>query len=146
MSRTIGNPHGWPDYTWPMVWVLQDAELWPIEQWVAHQGQEKLWFVEVGVAGGASQVVNVYTVPAGKKLYVTRCWCSQEQLTHFVFGYDSPMTYWFRGTVGQYVPLLLPFAPPATLAAGHILAIGFLNLGVPAMTARATITAFELDV
>lgn len=146
MPRTIGNPHGWPDYTWPMVWVLQDAELWPIEQWVAHQGQHKLWYIAVSVPGSGYGYVDVYTVPAGKKLYLIRYWASLGGLADHIIYYNPPTVILFDGVIQQNTPMLLPLAPPIVLSAGKTLSVGYTNGSTVPFTAHATLAAFELDV
>lgn len=137
---------GYPDWTAPIVFVLQEGELWPITEWVARQGQEKLWYIEVAVAASATETVNVYEVPDTKKLYLIRFWGSQEQITDYVFQYITPTKVLFKGRVGQYGPLLLAFAPPTILTAGKWIQLSFTNRGASGMTAKATLTAFELTV
>jgi len=146
MPRTIGNPHGWPDYTWPMVWVLQDAELWPIEQWVAHQGTEKFWTAGGSAALGVNGPYTIYTVPVGKVLYLTRYLLSAR------FDYWAYLDYTPSGTFLSYLygaakqPFQETFAPPVTIGAGQSLRITIDNYGPAIEYWYAVIRGFELSV
>lgn len=146
MARGPGNPHGYPDYTFPMVWVLQDGELWPIEQWVALQGVEKLWLVSAYPSGGGDILTaNIYTVPAGKKLYVVHQTSTTQVKGRITL--ESP-----AGTALEYVNLSAftsivdPFAPPVTVPAGQLMRGVFENNDSAAGYMRMTVRAFELDV
>jgi hypothetical protein len=144
MPPKIGNPHGYPDYTYPMIWVLQDGELWPIEQWVAHVGVDKHWLVDVTLAAGNAGYVEIYTVPAGKKLYVT----------HMTFRTTAKGTmglYIFPGSIGLDSVALLAYctapslaSPPFTLTAGQYLRFDAINADTVAGTFRVVVHAFEL--
>jgi hypothetical protein len=144
MPRTIGNPHGWPDYTWPMVWVLQDADLWPIEQWVAHQGQEKLWHDMANLAAGFSQTSPLYTVPVGHKLYVVSYLVSGEQNALFRLRRDAGAVYYADlYTMGRY-PVPIYFRPPVVLTAGQVLESNIVNQGAAAGIFIAVVQGFDL--
>lgn len=136
---------GYPDWSYPIIWATQEGELWPISEWVAKQGQQKLWFYEASIAGGASDTELIYTVPAGKKIYLIRYWGSQEQPTTTRIYYTTPTVTLFRGYTAQGVPALLPMGPPIVIEAGKNLYLYLFNRGASAMTANATLAAFELD-
>jgi len=142
----IGNPHGYPDYTWPMVWVLQDGELWPIEQWVAHIGVEKLWYVSSDVAAGSYTDTSLYTVPAGKRLYVVRLTAGgQGKGKHSLdalFGVGRFIDLW----TGPYGSLNVNIAPPITLGASQILRVRQTNYDTASLYFTATIQSYEIDV
>lgn len=144
--RGVGNPHGYPDYTWPMVWVLQDGELWPIEQWVAHVGIEKHWLVDLNLAASGFGYTTVYTVPAGKKLYVTHT-------TFSTTAKGSMGLYIYSGAVGVDSVALLGYhslasilGPPVTLAAGKYLRFDAINDDSVTGRFRVVIHAFEQEV
>jgi hypothetical protein len=129
-----------------MVWVLQDAELWPIEQWVAHIGVEKHWLVDLALSGGGAGYVEVYTVPAGKKLYLTR-------MTFRTTAKGTMGLYIYPGSTGIDCAALLAYctassvaAPPVTLAAGQYLRFDAINADTVAGAFRCVVHGFEQDV
>jgi hypothetical protein len=66
----IGNPHGYPDFTWPMVWVLQDGELWPIDAWLSRKGQQVSFLGSGNCVTGNTAFLATRTVPVGRVFYV----------------------------------------------------------------------------
>jgi hypothetical protein len=144
--KGIGNPHGYPDYTWPMVWVLQDGELWPIEQWVAHQGQEKLWSVTALV--NASQTVDrlLYTVPAGKVIYLANyCFGGAVKGSHVLL-YTAPDVLLKYFSLSAYASIDGGMRPPVVIPAGKNIYVRFSNADTTANTMHAALQAYELDV
>jgi hypothetical protein len=137
---------GYPDWTAPIVFVLQEGELWPITEWVSRQGQEKMWFVWVTVPAMGSAGVDVYTVPAGKKLYLMRYWSALGALEEHILAYKTPTVTLFDGVVDKNTALLLPFSPPITLVAGKTLRLDYVNGDNLQCVCKATIQAYELPV
>lgn len=144
-AKHPGNPHGYPDYTWPMVWVLQDGELWPIEQWAAHQGVQKSWYLEFAVNAGALGSVSIYTVPTGKKLYLIHDIFSGTQLGMHALYYLPADVVMYALDVLADTPFLTRAAPPFVLAGGQTLWAQFRNRGGAIATIRHAILAYELD-
>jgi len=141
----IGNPHGYPDYTWPMVWVLQDAELWPIEQWAAHVGVHKVWHVSWSQAAAGETSQGLYTVPAGKLVYVIHYISASDQPGVHRLVWTPPDTRPFEGPVAASNPIVIPWAPPLTVSAGKTIYVSILNRGSVTANDYVTVLAFELD-
>jgi hypothetical protein len=142
----IGNPHGYPDYTWPMVWVLQDGELWPIEQWVAHQGEEKHFFAEANVAAGSPSPVTLYTVPANKKLYVVG-YTSGAQVKGYHSLFNGTTSVYYKAFwIPAYGSQSVAISPPVTLTAGQALKAQRYNFDAVDGTFTVTAAAYELNV
>jgi hypothetical protein len=141
----IGNPHGYPDYTWPMVWVLQDGELWPIEQWVAKQGVDKSWYTLTSVNASQEVLVDLYTVPAGKVLYVVHFEASMNVKGTVGVRYNPPLVWSAVFFLGARVPVVDPFAPPIVVATGKTLSVDTVNEDTIAGYSRIVVRAYELD-
>ncbi len=145
MPQGIGNPHGYPDYTWPMVWVLQDGELWPIEQWVAKQGVQKAWQVDWTETPGAQTPQALYTVPSGKIIYATHYFSSSTEDGWHWFQYVSPTVITYKGRVAALTPVVVRYAPPIVVPAGKTIRVSILNSGAVNAYNSATVLAYELD-
>jgi len=141
----IGNPHGYPDWTLPIIWVLQDGELWPIEQWVAKQGVAKHWRIAGGLGDKENVATAIYTVPANKVLYVTYFNFSARDICEHQIYFDSPAQYIADIYLLAYAPLVAAVTPPVVISAGETLTYHIWNQ-TPNVTAyRAVIHAYELD-
>lgn len=145
-SKGIGNPHGYPDWTWPMIWVLQEGELWPIEQWVARQGEHKNWRLTDYELAGGTFGGTIYTVPAGKKLYITSVNMSSEvDVSGAVYNFTGPsyiLDYEQRAMTTLYTRVV----PPFTLAAGNQLRYSGRNEDTNAGSIYHVIRGYELEV
>jgi hypothetical protein len=141
----IGNPHGYPDWTVPMIWVLQDGELWPIEQWVAKQGVQKSWSIGASIAGLGSTDTDLYTVPAGKVFYLVRFRFSSEKKGGFVLRNYNPDFIHFLIHVAGYVGDAYTFAPPEVIAAGKTVRIRMENHDAASGYFASGAAGYELD-
>ncbi len=141
----IGNPHGYPDYTWPMVWVLQDGELWPIEQWVAKQGVDKLWHVAASVAAGGTTNVDLYTVPANKALYLVASMISATVLNRTTVLYRVPDVEVSDNLNLARQPVPEHLTPPVVIPAGKTLRVTLYNQDVALGSFYGVVRAFEID-
>lgn len=141
---SIGNPHGYPDYTWPMVWVLQDGELWPIEQWVAKQGVEKHWVLDTTQAAGTESYSNLYTVPVGKVLYIVNFMFSSTQPG--IFQVDStgvPGVMAFAYHLASS-PVFADIRPPAVNGPASTIRVWKKNTGGVNASIAAVVRGFEM--
>jgi hypothetical protein len=144
--RSIGNPHGYPDWTFPMIWVLQDGELWPIEQWVARQGVAKHWRVAGNIGDLANLATNVYTVPANKVLYVSYFNFSAADICEHQLRFGSPSQYIADVYLLGNTPVVAAVTPPVIIPAGDTLVYHIWNQTHTVAQYRAVIHAYELDV
>jgi len=129
-----------------MVWVLQDAELWPIEQWVAHQGVEKLWYVYWSIPMGSTHDTSVYTVPANKKLYLCHFAPSGQGKGQHMLYTATPTLYLKNAWLQAYASIDFPITPPVVLPAGCNLRLYQANWEGVESSFISTIQAYELDV
>ncbi len=140
----IGNPHGYPDYTWPMIWVLQDGELWPIEQWVAKQGVEKNFLVNVSIAAGAFYEVTLYTVPPGKALYVVH-WVHSGRIQNTAQVWRAGGGIVFsRIYQAAYIPYSEAIVPPVVVPAGSTLGFRCDSLDASGGYVGTTLRCYEI--
>jgi len=139
-------PSGYPDWTWPMVWVLQEGELWPISDWVAKQGQFKSWLVHRLLAGGATDDISVYQVPVGKVLYLVTHIASADGRLKTQLYYVTPTVTVSQFFTLAYDALVERFIPPVKLTAGKHMSIYMRNMESGNTDVYQTIQAYEQDV
>lgn len=129
-----------------MIWVLQDGELWPIDQWVALKGEEKYWTIWQNIAANTSYSWSIYTVPAGKKLYIVRAIMGGTRIALWHLYKAGPTTI-FRVYTNVRETFWAPLTPPATVAAGETLVLYITNEDLTnSGNFPATVTAYELEV
>ena len=137
---------GYPDYTFPMIWVLQQGELWPITEWVSRQGQKKSWRVVANVGALGISTFNLYTVPAGKKLYITSAMFSNDVNWRHQLYVMPDATYIADFYQGAYETEQNMYVPCEAVAAGKVLWYAAHNLTAGAGGTLALVHAYELTV
>jgi hypothetical protein len=139
-------PSGFPDYTCPIIWVAQEGQLWPITDWVAKQGQKKSWHV-VGTVGAMGTVITtLYTVPAGKKLYVPSAVFSNDVNMRHQLYYTPAALYITDFYQGPYRADQHMYQPPEAISAGETFYYAAMNLTGGVGGFLAMILAYEIDV
>lgn len=137
---------GYPDWSYPIIWVTQDGELWPISEWVAKQGIKKSWRLVDTVLAFGIDVHALYTVPAGKRLYVASAIFSNDVNMRLQLYYTPAGVYITDFYQGPYVANFHHYAPPEPLAAGQTLYVALHNLTAGTGGALVNVLAWENDV
>lgn len=137
---------GYPDWSYPIIWVTQEGELWPISEWVAKQGIKKYWRLVDTVAGMATDIHALYTVPANKKLYVASAIFSNDVNMRHELYYTPASVHITDFYQGPYVANFHHYAPPEPIAAGETLYVALHNLTAGAGGALVNVLAWESDV
>lgn len=139
-------PSGFPDYTCPIIWVAQEGQLWPITDWVAKQGQKKSWRIEGTVGAMGTVVTALYTIPAGKKLYVPSAVFSNDINARHALYYTPAAQFITDFFQGPYRADQHMFQPPEPVSAGQTLYYSIQNLTGGAGGFIGMILAYEIDV
>jgi len=139
-------PSGFPDYTCPIIWVAQEGQLWPITDWVAKQGQKKSWRIEGTLAASGTLLTALYTIPAGKKLYVPSAVFSNEVNTRHQLYYTPASQFITDFFQGPYRADQHMFQPPEPISAGQTLYYYVMNLTGGPEGFIGMVLAYEIDV
>lgn len=137
---------GYPDWCFPIIFVLQEGELWPIEQWVAHQGQHKVWENYATMAGYADDTLALYTVPHGSALYVTSFIVGWQGMGRALLLYSPPPTYFGGGFVPTHGTVPEHIAPPMVIHEDKIVYLYLKNDDANAAYYFYTMRGFELTL
>lgn len=136
----------YPDWTFPIVFVLQEGELWPINEWVARMGEKKSWRVVDTVNAMATDTHELYTVPANKKLYISSGMFSNDvNMRHQLYYLDDAI-YIADFYQGGYVTEQNLYVPCEAITAGQVLWYAAHNLTGGGGGTLALIHGYELDV
>jgi hypothetical protein len=135
---------GYPDWCLPIVFVLQEGELWPITEWASHQGLHKHWRVRDTVAAMGYEYTDLYEVPDGSVLYVASAVFSNEDCAEHTLYYTDPAVYIddmyiFEGAAHRSL-----YIPPEPLTAGKILSVGIQNSVNNAIGYAVVVRAWEI--
>jgi len=128
-----------------IIFTDQSVAVWSVDAWVARQGQEKRFRRSVSLAVGIGDAYDLYTIPAGKKLYVVWYKVTSEQKGLYNLlkmpGSESYGETHSEGFAAKYYT----FIPPLTFAAGETVRVNAENYGTATAYFVSTVFGYELD-
>lgn len=137
---------GYPDWQYPIVFVLQEGELWPILEWVSRQGQFKSWRIQGSITASGTVEDMIYTVPANKVLYVVSHIPTANGDMRSDLHYYAPKVNMGLSHTLAYTSFLERFNPPIKLIATKDFRVITRNLEASSQYYYHTILAYELPV